>query len=128
MTVNAQFGSIQELETAFRAIVLFKFSGSGDADVYLGSPVMANAATGMLESIQAHWISAEDSRRAEGWRDLYLVSNAERHVEIISSCAIRHPKWASLSRQERLDWIQIIAAPYRLDEAGLEFFHALIGD
>jgi hypothetical protein len=96
--------------------------------VYLGSPVMANAANKMLESIQDHWVSTGDSRRAESWRDLYLVSNAERHVELISSCAIRHPKWASMSRQERLDWLQVIAAPYCLDEAGLGFFESLIGE
>jgi hypothetical protein len=53
MTVNVQFGDIQELEAVFRANVLFKFSGSEDADVFLGSPVMAEALNRMLDERKA---------------------------------------------------------------------------
>jgi len=126
MTVDAQFAEVQELETAFRANVLFKFGGSEDADVFLGSPVMANALSRMLDAIQEHWSKAGNSRRAESWRDLYMVSKIERHVNLISSCAIRHPKWALMTRGEQLDWLRVIASPYRLDEPGVAFFEDIL--
>ena len=126
MTVNVQFGDIQELETALRAGVLFKFSGTGDADVFLGSPVMARALDRMLNAIQDHWSAAGDQRRAESWRDLYVVSKAERHVPLISSCALSHPKWNTMTRREQLEWVQVIASPYRLDDPGIEFFEQIL--
>lgn len=128
MTVSAEFGNIQELETSLRALVLFKFSGGADADVYVGSPVMANALKGILRSIEDYWNSVGEEKRAAGWRDLYRVSNAKRHVELISAYAKRHPKWSSLTRDERLEWLGIIAAPYKLDEPGLALFDALLND
>jgi hypothetical protein len=128
MTANTQFSSIQELETAFRAIVLFKFGGSGDSDVFLGSPVMASAANSMLDSIEQYWISAGNSKRAEQWRGLYLMSKAARHVDLISSHAARHPEWAIMSREERLAWLQVVAAPYRIDDAGVVLFDALLAE
>lgn len=126
MTVNMQFGDIQELEAAFRANVLFKFGGSEDADVFLGSPVMSLALNRMLDAIQAYWLESGNSRRAEGWRDLYVLSKAKRHVDLIASYAPRHPKWASMTRREQLDWLQVIASPYRVDDAGTAFFEQIL--
>ena len=77
--VNVQFGDILQLETAFRASVIFTFSGDYDADIFLGSPIMAEALNRMLAAIQEYWLAAGDPRKAEGWRDLYVVSNAKRH-------------------------------------------------
>ncbi len=68
--VNVQFGDILQLETAFRAGVMFKFSGDHDADVFLGSPVMADALNRMLVAIQEYWSAAGKRPRAERWRDL----------------------------------------------------------
>lgn len=126
MTVNVQFEDIRELEAAFRANVLFKFSGSSDADVFLGSPVMAEALRRMLDAIEEYWSTAGNSRRAESWRDLYLVSKVERHVDLITAHALQHPKWASMVRQEQLEWLQVVAAPYRLDDAGVVFFESVL--
>jgi hypothetical protein len=92
VTAKVGFGGIQELEAVFRSLVLFKFSGSDDADVYLGSPVMANAATGMLNSIETYWRSVGDIKRADMWRNLYRLSNAKQHENLISSYLVRHPK------------------------------------
>ena len=129
--VNMQFGDILELETAFRAGVLFKFSGDYDADIFLGSPVMAEALSRMLGAIQEYWSAAGQSPRAQRWRDLYVVSNAkrdnyERVVDLISSHAPRHPQWAAMTRREQLDWLQVLAAPYRLDDAGVALFERII--
>jgi hypothetical protein len=126
MTVNMNFGDIQELETVFRANVLFKFSGSEDADVFLGSPVMSGALDRILDAIQEHWSTAGNSQRAESWRDLYVVSNIERHVDLISSCALRHPKWASMTRREQLEWLQVITSPYRLNDPGIVIFEQIL--
>lgn len=126
MTITADFDDIQELETSFRALVLFKFSGSRDADVYVGSPLMANATSRILRSIEAYWTSVGQEGRAESWRNLYRLSNAKRHFDLISAYATRHPKWPALSRDERLGWLEIIAAPYQLDESGLTFFDSLL--
>jgi hypothetical protein len=126
MTASVQFGDIQELETAFRAAVLFKFGNSRDADVFLGSPVMARALTQMLNAIQEHWSSAGHPRRAESWRDLYAVSKAERHAVLIASYAPRHPKWDAMTRREQLEWLQVIASPYRLDDSGVALFESIL--
>lgn len=126
MTVNVEFGDILQLETAFRAGVLFKFSGDLDADVFLGSPVMAEALNRMLGAIQEYWSAAGKPSKAERWRDLYVLSNAKRHVDVISSYAPRHPKWAAMTRREQLDWLQVIAAPYRLDDAGVALFERIL--
>lgn len=128
MTVHAKFETIQELETAFRALVIFKFGGTADADVYLGSPVMARAAETLLRSIVDYWTETGDGGRAAEWRELYRISNVRHRVDPISAYARRHPKWATLSRQERLDWLRIIAAPYRLDDAGIAYFDSLLGE
>ncbi len=129
--VNMQFGDIIQLETTFRAGVIFKFSGDDDADIFLGSSVMAEALCRMLGAIQEYWSAAGNPRKAEGWRDLYVVSNAKRdnykrHVDLISSFAPSHPKWATMTRREQLDWLQVIAAPYRLDEAGVSLFERIL--
>lgn len=129
--VNMQFGDILELETAFGAGVLFKFSGSDAADIFLGSPVMAEALNRMLGAIQEYWSAAGKSRGKERWLDQFVVSNAkrdnyERHVELISSYAPRHPKWDAMTRREQLDWLQVIAAPYRLDDAGVALFEHIL--
>ena len=129
--VNMQFGDILQLETAFRAGVIFKFSGDADADIFLGSPVMAEALSRMLGAIQEYWFAAGNPRKAEGWRDLYVVSNAkrdnyERLADVISSYAPSHPKWTTMTRREQLDWLQVIAAPYRLDEAGVALFERIL--
>jgi len=128
MTVNMQFGEIQELEAAFPANVLFKFGGSEDADVFLGSPVMSRALNRMLDAIQAYWLASGNSRRAEGWRDLYVLSKAKHHVGLIASYAPRHPKWASMTRREQLDWLQVIASPHRVDDAGAVFFEQILAN
>ena len=129
--VNVQFGDILELETAFRAGVIFKFSGDADADIFLGSPVMAEALSRMLGAIQEYWSAAGKPRRAESWRDLYVVSNAkrdnyERVADAISSEALSHPQWAAMTRREQLDLLQVIAAPYRLDDAGVALFERIL--
>lgn len=90
--VNVQFGDILQLETAFRAGVLFKFSGDHDADDFLGSPVMAEALSRMLGAIQEHWKAVGKAPRAKSWRDLYVLSNATLFADVISSDAVRHPK------------------------------------
>ena len=129
--VNMQFGDILQLETAFRAGVIFKFSGDDDADIFLGSPIMAEALNRMLGAIQEYWFAAGTPRKAEGWRDLYVVSNAkrdnyERLVDLMTSYAPRHPEWATMTRREQLDWLQVIAAPYRLDDAGVALFERML--
>lgn len=129
--VNMQFGDILQLETAFRAGVLFKFSGDHDADVFLGSTVMAEALERMLGAIQEYWSAAGKRPRAERWRDLYVVSNAkrdnyERLIDVISSEALGHPQWAAMTRREQLDLLQVIAAPYRLDNAGVMLFEGIL--
>jgi hypothetical protein len=124
--VNVQFGDILQLETAFRAGVLFKFSSDHDADIFLGSPVMAEALSRMLGAIQEHWKAVGQAPRAESWRDLYVLSNATLHADVISSKAPRHPKWALMTRREQLDWLQVIAAPYQLDDAGVALFERIL--
>lgn len=126
MTAIVQFGNIQELETAFRANVLFKFSGSEDADVFLGSPVMSRALDQMLDAIQEHWSTAGNQRRAESWRGWYVISKAERHVDLIASYAGRHPKWDAMTRREQLEWLQVIASPYSLDDSGVALFGRIL--
>ena len=124
--VNVQFGDILQLETAFRAGVLFKFSGDHDADVFLGSPVMAEALSRMLGAIQEYWKAVGKAPRAESWRDLYVLSNATLHADVISSDAVRHPKWAAMTRREQLDLLRVIAAPYRLDDTGVALFERIL--
>jgi hypothetical protein len=129
--VNMQFGDILQLETAFRAGVIFKFSGDADADIFLGSPIMAEALNRMLGAIQEYWFAAGNPRKAERWRDLYVVSNAKRDnykrlVDLITSYAPRHPVWAAMTRREQLDWLHVIAAPYRLDDAGVALFERIL--
>lgn len=129
--VTMQLGEIIQLETVFRAGVLFKFSGDDEADIFLGSPVMAEALSRMLGAIQEYWSAAGNLRKAESWRDLYVVSNAKRanykdHMDLISSYAPRHPKWATMTRREQLDYLQVIAAPYRLDDAGVALFERIL--
>lgn len=129
--VNVQFEDILQLETAFRAGVIFKFSGDLDADIFLGSPVMAEALSRMLGAIQAYWVAAGKTPRAESWRELYVVSNAKRDnykrvADMISAYAPRHPQWAAITRREQLDWLQVIAAPYRLDDAGVALFEQIL--
>ncbi len=122
--VNMQFGDILQLETAFRAGVLFKFSGEHDADIFLGSPVMAEALERMLGAIQEYWSAAGNPRKAEGWRDTY--SSAKHLADVISSRAPSHPQWATMTRREQLDWLQVIAAPYRLDSAAVVLFERIL--
>lgn len=122
--VNVQFGDILQLETAFRAGVLFKFSGDYDADIFLGSPIMAEALNRMLVAIQEYWFAAGNPRKAEGWRNTY--SSAAHLANVISSYAPRHPKWAEMTRIEQLDWLQVIAAPYRLDDAAVALFEGIL--
>lgn len=126
MTVNMQFGDILQLETAFRAGILFKFSGDHDADVFLGSPVMAEALNRMLGAIQEYWSTAGIPLRAKERRDWYVLSKAQLYVDVIASYALRHPKWAAMTRREQLDWLQVIAAPYRLDDAGIVLFERIL--
>lgn len=129
--VTMQFGDILQLETAFSAGVLFKFSGDADAEIFLGSPIFAEALSKMLGAIQEYWSAAGQRPRAERWRDLYVVSNAKRdnylrHVDLISSRAPSHPKWATMTRREQLDWLQVLAAPYRLDDSGVALFERIL--
>ncbi len=124
--VTMQFGDILQLETAFRAGVLFKFSGDADADIFLGSPVMAEALSRMLGAMQEYWSAAGNPRKVEGLRDWYMVSNAKHLADVISSYAPSHPKWTTMTRREQLDWLQVLAAPYRLDEAGVALFERIL--
>lgn len=124
MTVNVQFGDILQLETAFRAGVIFKFSGDYDANIFLGSPIMAEALNRMLGAIQEYWFAAGNLRKAEGWRNTY--SSAAHLASVISSYASRDPEWATLTRREQLEWLQVFAAPYRLDDAGVALFEGIL--
>lgn len=124
--VNVQFGNILQLETAFRAGILFKFSGDHDADIFLGSPIMAEALNRMLGAMQEYWSAAGNPRKAESLRDWYVLSKASLFADVISSEALSHPKWTAMTRREQLDWLQVIAAPYRLDEAGVAFFERIL--
>jgi hypothetical protein len=128
MTASVQFSGIQELETALRALVLFKFSGANDADIYVGSPVMAGAMNSMLAAIENYWMSSGNSKRAEAWRDLYVLSNAEHRTEAIKAYAARHPKWNSMNRDEKVSWLKVIAAPYALDGGDLGSLEAFTGE
>jgi hypothetical protein len=126
VTPSVQFASILELETAFRALVLFKFSGSPDAEVFYGSPVMADALSRMLTAIEEGSEQASSPGRARTWREHYVLSNAARHHDTISGHLARHPRWNVMSRKERLDWLAVLAAPYRLDPEGISCFEPLI--
>ena len=111
MDATVDFGDIQGLETAFRALVIFKFSGDDDANVFLGSPVMADAVNRMLAAIEEYWVAAENQKRADDWRDLYILSNVKRHRDLISLYLPSHNNWSNLSRFERLEWLRVIASP-----------------
>jgi hypothetical protein len=124
--VNMQFGDILQLETAFRAGVMFKFSGDLDAYIFMESPVMAEALNRMLDAIQEYWSAAGKRPQAERWRDLYVLSNATLYADEISAYADRHPQWAAMTRREQLDRLQVIAAPYRLDDAGIALFERIL--
>ena len=87
---------------------------------------MAEALSRMLGAIQEYWTAAGKTPRAESWRDLYVLSNAKIHADVISSYTLRHPKWAAMTRREQLDRLQVIAAPYRLDEAGIALFERIL--
>jgi hypothetical protein len=126
MVANLQFDDIQELEAAFRATVIFKFGGSRDSDVFLGSPVFARALTQMLDAIEEYWSSAGDLRRADSWRKIYVISKAERHVDLIAAYAPRHPEWESITRHEQLEWLSILSAPYKIDDPGVALFESIL--
>ncbi|MEU7144456.1 hypothetical protein ABZ942_33780 [Nocardia sp. NPDC046473] len=125
---TVRFDSLLEIETAFRAMVMFKFSGSGEAEIFLGSPVMASALESMLAAIVDGWNAAGYAGKATGWRDWYALSHVKSRDEQISKYLVTHPKWGSLSRTDRLDWLRVVAAPYWLDEAGVARFDPLIGE
>jgi len=97
--VNVQFGNILQLETAFRAGILFKFSGDHDADIFLGSPIMAEALNRMLGAMQEYWSAAGNPRKAESLRDWYVLSKASLFADVISSEALSHPKWTAMTRR-----------------------------
>lgn len=127
MTVNVQFGDYLQLETAFRAGILFKFSGDHDAEVFLGSPVMAEALNRMLGAMQEYWKAVGKAPRAKEVRDWYVLSKAQfLFADVISSAALRHPQWAAMTRREQLDWLEVIAAPYRLDDAEVALYERIL--
>lgn len=127
-TESVQFGTILELETTLRAVVLFKFGGSDEADIYLGSPILAAAASALLASIEHHWKVVGNHRRADDWHNLYQAANLGPRADRIAAEAPRHPMWATMSRSARVEWLQLLAAPYRLDEQSLGPFETLIGE
>jgi hypothetical protein len=121
------FETLLELETAFQAMVLFKFGGSERADIFVGSPVMASALETMLSAIEDGWGEAGYAGKASQWRDWATLSRSVGEHEQIAAYLVRHPEWDSMSRAEKLDWLRVVAAPYRLDDDGVARFDSLIG-
>ncbi|MFI7001150.1 hypothetical protein [Nocardia sp. NPDC050175] len=125
---EVRFDTLWELEVAFRAMATFKFSGSEDADIFMGSPIMASALEKMLSAIADGWDQEGYAGKATNWRDWYALSSAgERQVERISAYLPQHPEWESMSRVERFEWLRIVAAPYRLDDGGIARLESVIG-
>ncbi|WP_416566119.1 hypothetical protein [Nocardia testacea] len=122
---------MQDLEVAFKALVLFKFSEDCEADVFVGSPVMAEAVKTMLNAIEAHWSSVGREDKAREWRELYSAPSLERRVDrvnLVAEYVERSRKWELLTREERLQWLRVAIAPYELDDEALDstFHHLLI--
>jgi hypothetical protein len=126
MDAAVDVGDIQALETAFRALVIFKFSGVDDSNAFLGSPVMASAASRMLAAIREYWVAAGNRKRADEWRDLYVLSNAKRHKGLISLYLPSHSNWRNLSMREKIEWLEVIASPYCRNDEGVAMFDNVI--
>ncbi|MEU1941783.1 hypothetical protein ABZ554_04805 [Streptomyces sp. NPDC020125] len=109
-------GSQRENETLLRAAVLFKFGGTPDADIYLGSPPLAAALHRLLQSVVQAATQAGGTKEAEGWRRTYRLAGHAERWNTVAAYAARHPRWDSLGSQERRDWIDVIASPYWLSE------------
>ncbi|MFC9432440.1 hypothetical protein [Nocardia sp. NPDC057030] len=125
---TVRFDSLLEIETAFQAMVKFKFSGDPDAETFMGSPVMASALEAMLAAIVDGCNAAGYAGKATSWRSWYALSRAAGLDDQISKYLVTHPKWHSMSRTDRLDWLRVVAAPYRLDDDGVARFDALVGE
>lgn len=105
-----------EAETLLRAAVIFKFEGGAAAEIFLGSPHFANSVTSLLESITSTYTEEGEQGNAQDWRETYRLSGHHERWDRVSHRAPTHPKWASLSEEEKRAWVDVLAAPYWLED------------
>ncbi|MCK1795604.1 hypothetical protein MTQ01_06200 [Streptomyces sp. XM4193] len=105
-----------EAEALLRAAVIFKFDGGESAEVFSGSPHFANSLTILLESITSHYAVEGKSSKSKAWRETYRLSGNSERLEWVAHQAPTHPKWESLTDDEKRSWIDTLAAPYWLED------------
>ncbi len=112
---NVNLRDRSSAEALLRASVLFKFESPGEADPFFGSPQFSEALTALLESIVHSYAESGLKGKSDGWRDTYRLSVRSDRWQYVAEYASRHPRWSSLSSEERANWIATVAAPYWLD-------------
>ncbi|WP_431957767.1 hypothetical protein [Nocardia lijiangensis] len=117
-----QFNDILGIESMLRGCVVFKFECSEDSEMYAGSPQFGDALNALLDSIIAYYRDLGRHDTADKWEATYLLSPTSNKADFVRSYVVKHPKWRAMNMQERKEWVNIVAAPYRIRDSEFSQF------
>jgi hypothetical protein len=109
----------REAETLMRALLRFKFECPQEAEMFAGSPIMAQIMVRLLESMKSAQ-DGEGEERARAWREKldswYSLSGREREREVIVDYVRSIPQWSELDDAGQRKVLADLAAPFSMDE------------
>ncbi|MBF6425282.1 hypothetical protein IU440_11365 [Nocardia cyriacigeorgica] len=114
--ISIEIPEYPSVEALLRACVVFKFKCTGESDLYIGSPLYAAAVNSVFNTVIDYHISAGRSDIANKWIETYDLERHPERAEFVREYALKHPKWGSLDGQQRRDWVDVVAAPYRISD------------
>ncbi|BDT89850.1 hypothetical protein [Nocardia cyriacigeorgica] len=117
-----EFPDHRSVVALLRACVSFKFDCSDASELYVGSPQYAAAVRSVFDAVVARYRAAGQCGAAEQWIATFDLANHPERAEFVREYALSHPKWNSMDFQQRKDWVEVVAAPYRVSHEDYEWF------
>lgn len=113
---TVEFDSTVAAETLLRAAVLFKFEGGEEAEIYAGSPHFAHSVNRLLDGVVQAYRASGKEGMAQRWENLYQLARHDERRKFVRDFARKHPDWETMSEQQRMEWVDVIAAPYKVSD------------
>ncbi|MFF3228183.1 hypothetical protein ACFYV7_35690 [Nocardia suismassiliense] len=118
--IAVDFADSASLEALLRASVLFKFECPQESHMFAGSPAYAEGVNRLLAAIISEHRQSGREAIANSWATTYLLANHPERLAFVKNYAQGLGKWASLDMSQRRDWVDVVAAPYKIREEEYE--------
>jgi hypothetical protein len=115
-----EFESFSEIEVLLRAAIELKFESAHGSDLLDGSSVYASALSNLRNGLISGIRSSASPGRAQSLEEWYRLSNHRHRWSIIARKAGTSPRWREFSREEKDQFVGVIAAPLSMDQESLE--------